>query len=221
MKKSLTTGHSLCIALICCMTIVSCGYKKKEMKTTNLVQHDAQIKTLENMQSAYKGEITATTKYAAYSKQAEKEGYHQIALLFDAVSAAERVHASNHKIVIEDGGATVPIIIPEFTTKTTKENLSEDIQDEAYEAKTMYPNFIKTALLADNQIAVLSLTFAKNTEKKHKRFFEETLAHLNAKTLDQLPTQYSVCPACGNTYSKAPKHCDFTLTERERFIVFQ
>lgn len=41
---------------------------------------DAGTKTIENMQSAYKGEKTATAKYEAFSKKAEEEGYHNIAL---------------------------------------------------------------------------------------------------------------------------------------------
>ena len=182
---------------------------------------DAETKTIENMQSAYKGEKTATAKYEAFSKKAEEEGYHNIALLYNAVSAAENIHATNHKAVIEDAGATVPIITPEYEVKTTKENLSDDINGEAYEAKTMYPDFLKTAEIADNQIAFLSLTYAMKTELKHKVFFEQALGDINSNTINSLPSKYFVCPACGNTYTTAPKHCDFSLTERDKFIVFQ
>jgi rubrerythrin len=173
------------------------------------------------MQSAYKGEKTATAKYEAFSKKAEEEGYHNIALLYNAVSAAENIHATNHKAVIEDAGATVPVITPEYKVKTTKENLHDDIDGEAYEAKTMYPDFLKTAEIADNQIAYLSLTYAMKTEQKHKYFFEQVLGKINSNTLTSLPSKYFVCPACGNTYTTAPKHCDFSLTERDKFIVFQ
>jgi rubrerythrin len=183
---------------------------------------DAETKTIENMQSAYKGERTATAKYEAFSKTAEAEGYHNIALLYNAVSAAENIHATNHKAVIEDAGSTVPIITPEYKVKTTKENLYDDINGEAYEAKTMYPDFLKTAEIAENQIALLSLTYAMKTEQKHKIFFQTALGDINANTLNSLPSKYFVCPACGDTYANnAPKHCDFSLTEREKFIVFQ
>lgn len=194
---------------------------KTEVKTTNKEHMDAGTKTIENMQSAYKGEKTATAKYEAFSKKAEEEGYHNIALLYNAVSAAENIHAINHKAVIEDAGATVPVITPEYTIKTTKENLADDINGEAYEAKIMYPDFLKTAEIADNQIAFLSLTYAMKTELKHKYFFEQALGDINSNTLNSLPSKYFVCPACGNTYATAPKHCDFSLTDREKFIVFQ
>ena len=213
--------YSMLIATFCCLVMTSCDNKKTTLKTTTKVHMDAGTKTIENMQSAYKGEKTATAKYEAFSKKAEEEGYHNIALLYNAVSAAENIHATNHKAVIEDAGATVPIITPEYEVKTTKENLSDDINGEAYEAKTMYPDFLKTAEIADNQIAFLSLTYAMKTELKHKVFFEQALGDINSNTINSLPSKYFVCPACGNTYSTAPKHCDFSLTDRDKFIVFQ
>ena len=219
--KKLFLIYSIFIATIGCLVMTSCNNKKIEVKTTNKEHMDAGTKTIENMQSAYKGEKTATAKYEAFSKKAEEEGYHNIALLYNAVSAAENIHAINHKAVIEDAGATVPVITPEYTIKTTKENLADDINGEAYEAKIMYPDFLKTAEIADNQIAFLSLTYAMKTELKHKYFFEQALGDINSNTLNSLPSKYFVCPACGNTYSTAPKHCDFSLTDREKFIVFQ
>jgi rubrerythrin len=181
----------------------------------------AVAKTMENMQASYKGEVTATAKYAAFAKRAEQDGFHNVALLYNAISASENIHATNHKAVITDGGQTVPVIKPEFTVKSTKENLDKDINGEAYEAKTMYPLFLKTAETAGNDMAYLSLNYAMKTEKKHKFFFEQALGDINTKTLNSLPHTYFVCPACGNTYTTAPKHCDFSLTDREKFMKFQ
>jgi rubrerythrin len=220
MKKEIT-GSCLALALFFCVVIASCENKKVEIKTTTKQHWDSGVKTIENIQSAFKGEKTATAKYEAFSKKAEEEGYHNIALLYNAVSAAENIHAINHKAVIEDAGATVPKIIPEYKVKTTKENLYDDINGEAHEAKTMYPDFLKTAEIADNQIAFLSLTYAMKTEKKHKYFFGQALGDINSNTLKSLPSKYFVCPVCGNTYITAPKHCDFSLTDREKFIIFQ
>ncbi|MBL0183355.1 MAG: hypothetical protein IPP96_14095 [Chitinophagaceae bacterium] len=55
-------------------------------KPVNMVEGtDAKAKIIENMQAAFKGETTASAKYAAYSKKAEQEGYHEIALLFKSL----------------------------------------------------------------------------------------------------------------------------------------
>lgn len=200
--------------LICSLLLLA----NKEEKTKKM---DAKTKTIENMQSAYKGEITATAKYKAFAKKALEDGYTNIATLYNAVSAAENIHAHNHKLVIDDAGKSVPNINPEYIVKSTIENLQDDIKGEAFEANTLYPEYLKTAGEACNQIAHLSLSYAMKTEKKHKEFFEHALHQILAKTPNNLPDTYFVCPACGNTYSTAPKHCDFTLTEKEKFIEFK
>lgn len=220
MKRALLAS-ALSLAAAGGFITTSCEPQAAEVKITTKQHMDAGIKTIEHMQFAYKGEKTATAKYEAFSQKAEEEGYHNIALLYRAVSAAENIHATNHKAVIEDAGATVPIITPEFTVKTTKENLNDDINGEAYEAETMYPEFLKTAETADNQTAFLSLTYAMKTELKHKFFFQQALGDINSNTLNSLPSTYFVCPACGNTYTMVPRHCDFSLTEGKEFLIFQ
>lgn len=54
--------------------MTSCNNDKKpsEVKTTTKEHMDAGTKTIENMQSAYKGEKTATAKYEAFSKKRRK-----------------------------------------------------------------------------------------------------------------------------------------------------
>ena len=221
MKQIYISRYLFCL-LICCFVLNSCDNKNPDKELSASQQKDAAAKTIVNMQSAYKGERTATAKYEAFSKRAEDEGYHNIALLNNAISAAENIHAINHKVVIEDAGSNTLLIVPQFIVQSTKENLSSDINGEAYEAKTMYPDFLKTADQAENQIAFLSLTYAMKTELKHKFFYEQALGDINSNTLSTLPSKYFVCPSCGNTYaSSAPKHCDFSLTEREKFIIFQ
>ena len=139
---------------------------------------DAKAKTVENMQAAFKGETTASAKYAAYSKKAEQEGFHQIALLFKAASTAENIHANNHKAVLQESGNSVPVITPEYTVNSTKENLEDAIKGETYEATTMYPEFLTVANQAGDQLALISLNYAYKTEKKHKVMYEKALAAL-------------------------------------------
>ncbi|MEP7106359.1 MAG: rubrerythrin family protein [Ferruginibacter sp.] len=180
---------------------------------------DAKIKTIENMQAAFKGETTASAKYAAYSKKAEQEGYYEIALLFKAASAAENIHASNHKAVLQESGIAVPAIKPEFTVKLTKENLEDAIKGETYEATTMYPGFITTANEAGDQLALISLTYAYKTEKKHRVMYENALVALLNNTVKTLPSLFYVCPTCGNTYeTKAPARCGISMTGGEKLI---
>lgn len=180
---------------------------------------DANIKTTENMLAAFKGETTASAKYAAYSKKAEQEGYHEIALLFKAASTAENIHAVNHKAVLQESGVSIPAFKPEFTVKTTKENLQDAITGETYEITTMYPEFLTAANAAGNQLAMISLNYAYKTEKKHKVYYEAALNALQNNTVKTLPTVFYICPTCGNTYeTKAPARCGISMTSGEKFI---
>ena len=173
----------------------------------------------ENMKDAFKGETTASAKYAAYSKKAEEEGYHEIALLFKAASASEKVHAGNHRAVLLNGNQEVPSITPEFTVKSTKENLKDAIAGETYEVTTMYPEFIVNANKAGNQFSLMSLNYAYKTEQKHKTMYENALAALESNNVKSLPTVFYVCPTCGNTYdTKAPSRCGISMTSSEKFM---
>lgn len=173
----------------------------------------------QNLNEAFRGETTASAKYAAFSKKAEEEGYHEIAMLFKAASVSENFHANNHKAVLEESGEIVAEFNPEFTVKTTAENLSCAIEGEAYEISTMYPNFLTNAQDAGNQLALMSLNYAYKTEKIHKKLYENALNALNTNTVTQLTSVYYVCPTCGNTYvGKSPKKCGISMTDTESFI---
>jgi rubrerythrin len=179
-------------------------------------------KTIENLKAAFKGESTASAKYAAYAEQARKEGFTQISFMFEATSKAESIHAVNHKTVIEKMGQKPDPVKPEFTVKTTKENLQDAIEGETYEMTKMYPDFIATAKTEDAAGAVKSFRWAMETEKKHQLMYQNALNALNAKKVESLSKVYWVCPKCGNTYDipKPEASCSFCSTKSDKFIKF-
>jgi rubrerythrin len=205
--------------LILCL--VACDNNRAQPGKMTTQEHmAAEKKTLQNIHAAYTNEISAKARYEAYSKKAEQEGLHYIALLYNAASVSEGIHAINHKAVMTDAGENVSFVKPAFTVKTTRENLNSDIERETHEANDIYPEFLKTAEKAGNLVALLSLTYAMNSEKKQKFFFEQALGDINSNTLNSLPHTYFVCPVDGNIYTMPPKHCDFSLTEQNKFIKF-
>ncbi len=211
-KTSIVTVLAAAAIIVVFQSFKSNSPVKTETKDANAI-------SFQNMQDAFKGETTASAKYAAYSKKAEEEGFHEIALLFNAASKSEKIHATNHKAVLLEGGQTVPVITPEFSVKLTKENLKDAIAGEGYEISTMYPDFITNANTAKNQFALVSLNYAYKTEQKHKPFYEKALAALERNNVKSLPTVYYVCPTCGNTYdTTAPKRCGISMTSSEKFI---
>ncbi len=191
----------------------------EKANATNLKGAEANTATVQNLITAYTGESTATAKYAAYAKKAQEEGFTQIALLFKATSASEKIHANNHRSVLEDMGEKVPNVTPQFTVKTTKENLADAIAGESYEIATMYPDFLAVANAADNQLALTSLNYAYRTEQRHKPMYEKALAALQNNQLGTMAAAYYICPTCGNTYDTTPpKRCRISMTNSEKMV---
>ncbi len=182
----------------------------------------ARTKVIEDIKAAFTGETTASAKYAAYAKKAKAEGYPKIALLFEAASKSESIHAGNHKAALEQLGEKAGEVTPKFEVKSTKENLEDAVKGETYEVTTMYPGFIKDANEANVSIALISFNYAYQTEQKHKVMYTNALKMLEEKKEKSMPSQYEVCTTCGNTYEgTAPARCGISMTPRDRFVTFQ
>jgi rubrerythrin len=181
------------------------------------------VKTIKNLKDAIVGETTASAKYKAFADKAREEGNDTIAILFDAASKAEAIHADNHTKVLTELGETMEAFTPQFEVKTTAENLKAAIDGESYEAATMYPQFLADAKAEKVEKATKSFTWALDTEMKHKDFYSNALSALNSGSETNLPVGYAVCPVCGNTYDMAivDAKCAFCQTDKEKFINFK
>lgn len=184
------------------------------------VESTPKATTVDNLKAAFTGETTASAKYAAYSQKAAAEGHAKIALLFEAASKAEAIHANNHRAVLEQLGETAPEVKPAFEVKTTAENLQDAIKGETYEVDTMYPEFIKNVKASQINIAGISFNYAWKTEKNHQILYTKALEALTNGVEASLPGRYYVCTTCGNTYDEtAPNRCAICMTAKEKFIV--
>lgn len=198
--------------------IAGCGKKEETPKVSDA---DKQ-KLVKYLKDAFTGESNASAKYEAYSRKAKEEGFDNVAKLFDAASKSEAFHVKNHKAVLEKLGEKAPEVKPEFTVKTTKENLEDAIKGETHEATNMYPEFKKHAdsMLEAGKDASGSFDYAMRTEAKHKVFYEDALKALDTKTVDKLPSAYWVCPVCGNTITNEAdiKKCTICKNEKEPWV---
>jgi rubrerythrin len=179
-------------------------------------------KTIANLKAAFKGESTASAKYAAYAEQARKEGLVPIAIMFTATSKSEAIHASNHKVVLERLGQKMDAVKPEFTVKTTKENLEDAAKGESYEITTMYPGFIATAKEEGVTDGAKSMRWALDTEKNHLNMYNKAIEALKAGKAGTMTKLYWVCPKCGNTFdvAKPAKECPLCGTASSKYIRF-
>ena len=144
-------------------------------------------KTEKELLDAFAGESQANRKYLAFGKQADKEGYTQVAKLFRAAAEAETVHAHAHLRTL--GGV-----------KNTNENLKEAISGETYEFKKMYPAMIDDAKEEGNKAAERTFTYANEVEKVHAALYQNALDNL--EVLEE--KDYYVCSVCGYTCENDP-----------------
>ena len=91
-------------------------------------------KTYKNLQTAFQGESCARNKYTYFASKARKDGYEQIAEIFEETANNEKEHAKIWFKLLNDGD------IP-----STKENLLSASEGENYEWTDMYLEFAKTA----------------------------------------------------------------------------
>ncbi len=165
------------------------------------------MKTEKDLQDAFAGESQANRTYLAFAKKADAEGYPMIAKLFRAAAEAETIHAHAHLRVLG-------------RVKTTLDNLQMAADGEAYEFKTMYPDFLKDAEAEGNKAAIASFTFAMKAEKIHNELYLKALECL--KTGKDLSTaKIYLCPVCGNVEigEDGDEKCEICGTSRDKFIV--
>ena len=91
-------------------------------------------KTEQNLQSAFAGESQARNKYTYYASQAKKDGFEQIAAIFEETAVNEKEHAKMWFKLLH--GGKVP---------TTTDNLKDAADGENYEWTDMYATFAKEA----------------------------------------------------------------------------
>ncbi len=162
-------------------------------------------KTDKNLMTAFAGESQANRRYLAFARQAEAEGFIQIAKLFKAAAEAETVHALNHLKITG-------------TIQSTLENLDTAINGETHEFKEMYPEFIAIAKEEKSKQAEWSFDIANKVEQIHAKLFQKALDAMKEKK-ETAKIDYFICNVCGNTVEgSAPDKCTICGAPKEKFF---
>lgn len=128
-------------------------------------------KTIENLKAAFAGESQANRRYLYFARQADIEGYPEVAGVFKNTADGETGHAFGHLDFIKEvGDPATGLPIGE-----TAENLKAAVAGETYEYTEMYPGFAKTAREEGfAEVAEWFETLAR-AEKSHAGKFQSTL----------------------------------------------
>jgi rubrerythrin len=102
-------------------------------------------KTEKNILTAFAGESQARNRYTYFAGQAKKEGYEQIAAIFEETANQEKEHAKRLFKFLEGGEVEIVAAFPAGVIGTTAENLTEAAAGEDHETTKMYPDFAQVA----------------------------------------------------------------------------
>lgn len=155
-------------------------------------------KTEANLMTAFAGESQARNKYTYYASKAKKEGYVQIAALFEETAGNEKEHAKIWFKLLHDG------------IGTTVENLKDAAAGEHYEWTDMYKSFaIDAREEGFDHIAYLFESVAA-IEKEHEERYLKLLSNINDGSVFVREGEVSWhCSNCGHIHvgKNAPEIC--------------
>jgi rubrerythrin len=160
--------------------------------------------TEENLKEAFAGESQANRKYLAFAKQAEQEGFENVARLFRTAAEAETIHAHGHLKAMGGVGSTA-------------ENLQAAIDGETYEYTTMYPPMLEKAE-GDDHRAKRMFDLAMQAEEVHAGIYKRALEAIQ-RGEDFEETDFHLCPVCGHIeIGSAPEACPICYTPGANFL---
>jgi Rubrerythrin len=167
-------------------------------------------KTEANLMAAFAGESQARNKYTYFSSQAKKDGYVQIASIFEETANNEKEHAKLWYKLLHDGVAP------------TADNLTDAASGENYEWTEMYKGFAETAREEGfNDVAFLFESVAK-IEKEHEARYLKLLDNIKSEIVfSREGDTVWQCSNCGHIVigKKAPEICPVCKHPKDFFQI--
>jgi len=156
-------------------------------------------RTEKNLLTAFAGESQARNKYTYYASKAKKEGYEQIAAIFEETAGNEKEHAELWFKALHDG--KVP---------TTEVNLEDAANGENYEWTDMYKEFAEVAREEGFFDLAEKFELVAGVEKTHEERFRKLLENVKGNKVFIAPDVVVwKCRNCGHIHvgKEAPEVC--------------
>ena len=156
-------------------------------------------KTEKNLEAAFAGESQARNKYTYFASKAKKDGYEQIAAIFEETANNEKEHA---KMWFKElHGGEVP---------STVENLEAAADGENYEWTDMYEEFAKVAEEEGFKAIAAKFRAVAEIEKHHEERYRKLLKNIDDEVVFSRDKECIwICRNCGHIVvgKKAPQVC--------------
>lgn len=166
--------------------------------------------TEKNLLKAFAGESQARNRYTYFAGVARKEGYVQIADVFEETANQEKEHAKRFFKFLEGGTPEILACYPAGVIGTTAENLKASAGGEHEEWTELYPAFAAKA--REEGFEAIAMVFEKISvaEKQHEKRYNGLLKNVESGTVFKKPAKVVWrCRNCGFIHEgeEAPKAC--------------
>jgi rubrerythrin len=166
--------------------------------------------TEKNLLKAFAGESQAKNRYEFFAKAARKEGFEQIAALFEETAENEQSHAKQFFKFMEGGPVEITATYPAGKIGTTAENLLASANGEKEEWTELYPHFELIAREEGfKEIANIFKLIAR-IEKEHEKRFKKLLENIETgRVFEREEKVRWKCRKCGYIHegTKALENC--------------
>ncbi|MDR1678265.1 MAG: rubrerythrin family protein [Prevotellaceae bacterium] len=176
--------------------------------------------TEKNLLTSFAGESQARNRYTFFASVAKKEGYEQIASIFEETANQEKEHAKRMFKYLEGGMVEITASYPAGIISNTVENLKEAAAGEHEEWDLSYPKFADVAEAEGfKEIATMYRMIAK-VEYEHEQRYLKLLKNLEeSKVFEKDEETVWQCRNCGFVYTgkKSPEKCPACLHPQAYF----
>ncbi len=177
-------------------------------------------KTEQNLLKSFAGESQARNRYTYFAGVARKEGYVQIADIFEETASQEKEHAKRFFKFLEGGDVEITACFPAGRIGTTSENLLAAANGEHEEYSDLYPGFADVAAQEGfNEIAQAWRAISV-AEKQHEKRYRDLLANIEAGRVFKRDGEVTWrCRNCGylHTGTAAPELCPACIHPQAHF----
>ena len=166
--------------------------------------------TEKNLLKAFAGESQARNRYTYFAGVAKKEGYIQIADIFEETANQEKEHAKRFFKFLEGGTPEITASYPAGVIGTTAENLKASAGGEHEEWTELYPAFAAKAREEGFEAVAMTFDYICIAEKQHEKRYLGFLNNVeNSAVFNKKETVVWRCRNCGYIFEgdTAPKAC--------------
>ena len=167
-------------------------------------------KTEKNILTAFAGESQARNRYDYFSGVAKKEGYVQIAKIFEETALQEKAHAKRLFKFLKGGEVEITASYPSGIIADTVSNLKESAAGEHYEYTEMYPEFAEIASQEGFPAVAAAMHSIAVAEKHHEQRYLALINSIeNGDIFKKAKPAVWRCINCGYIHEglTAPNNC--------------